>query len=800
MLRPRPSARPTAPMLRWGGPVVALGVGLGLVLALIGGPWHGALGVSADDAALADDLIPIPIAVAAMTLARQARLRTVATVRTGWEWLLGSVGLWITAQLTWTAIDVPTSVDPITSPTAADALYVAAVVTGAVCLAHLPGVRATWGDLADAAILALSGVSIVLALHPAPLMVPGGPLGPSVASIGYLVGDVILIALAWVGVRRGGGLRPTMYRLTAATSAFAAALIGTAEARTSAHPWVPGLVGLCWAAGFLMVALAALQPFDRHTPAVDDDGPFTLPYAVTALAVAVTVLQWLLTSDPVAGPVVLLLGAAVLALARQQLTMRDNQVLVRLVAANRDDLFRQSQFDPVTGQGNRALFTKRLTASLERSRDDSAVAVLLCDLDAFRSLNDSLGHARGDHLLAQVGWRMRAALPPTATLARLTADEFAVLLEHLPPATVECVAQRVALTLKTALATPFEIGGVAVNVTVAVGVATAACRPAPASPGADELLSRAGMALHLAKQGQDPFRPVVYSDGLELPEAHDWQLRPALELALREGQIIAHYQSVVGLGSGTVHAVEALARWDRPDVTGSNFELPALFLPVMQRAGLLPRLTEHMLRTATRQLAAHRVGDPDARVRVTVNVSPRQIVDPTFPDLVARVLTDAGLPPDALVLEITEESLLEGSATAVVVALGSLGVQLWLDDFGVGYSSLSVLHQLPLSAVKLDKCLTRTIDTDPGLRRLVGGMLALTSDLGLSMVAEGVQRPEQLRVLQDLGCPFGQGFLFGPPTLLPRGGVVQGPWWPGPPAATRAPQLRLPSARTPRGT
>jgi len=515
--------------------------------------------------------------------------------------------------------------------------------------------------------------------------------------------------------------------------------------------------------------------------------------AATLCTVAV---QWVRTGTLSSASIALVLAAGVLTLSRQYLTLRDNLALSQQVAEGRDEVYRQALNDPLTGQASRATFTRRLRRALaghqNEGRRDRSVAVMVCDIDGFKSVNDGLGHVIGDRLLALLAWRLRACLPHNSTLARLGGDEFAVVLDDLEPATADTAARGTAHDLRTAVAEPFSIDGVEVCLGLSIGVVVV---PAgPEAPAVDAVLSRADIALHTAKRAHLR-APMVYSEGLSLPEGRDWQLRPAIEQALREGAIEPHYQPVVELHSGRVRAIEALARWNRD----GEQVLPEVFLPVITRAGILPELTWHMVRRTAVQLAAWERAGIRGSVRVAVNVSPTPLTDPGFPDLVRSALEFAQLPPCGLILEITEESLLDDldAAARVVGMVRDIGVQVWLDDFGTGYSSLSLLHRLPLHAVKLDKGLVRTVDRDPALHRLVGGLVSLAGDLGLDVIAEGVQRQEQARILRELGCPLGQGFFFAPPlgaqtaeSLLGGGVATPGGWqysWRVPAARTSPP-------------
>jgi diguanylate cyclase (GGDEF)-like protein len=405
------------------------------------------------------------------------------------------------------------------------------------------------------------------------------------------------------------------------------------------------------------------------------------------------------------------------------------------------------------------MFTSSLGDALAR-RDLSGrpMAVLLCDVDGFTSLNDGLGQAFGDRVLAEAGRRIRAAVCPQHVVARLGGDEFAVLVEDLDPAEGTRWVAGVAERLQEQVAGTIDIAGVHVSLAVAVGLVVVTLDQ-PVG-GADDVLSRADVAMHTAQVAPGR-RPVLHHDGLTLPDARDWQVRPAFERDLRSGSVTAHFQPMVDLRTGRIRVFEALARWHRGDeVVG-----PEEFLPVAARAGLMPALAEQVMRDAASRAVAWRRLPGRRDLQVAVNVSPEQIMDPTLPDLVDRVLREVGLPPQGLVLEITEESLFDDpdAAARVIYGLRRLGVAVWLDDFGAGYSSLALLHQLPLRAIKLDRALVQRVHTDAGMRRLVAALVGLGDDLGLEVIAEGIQLPAQAQTLASVGCVLGQGYLFAPP-------------------------------------
>jgi diguanylate cyclase len=427
---------------------------------------------------------------------------------------------------------------------------------------------------------------------------------------------------------------------------------------------------------------------------------------------------------------------------------------LRSDAADREaQLAWSASHDDLTGLPNRVLFFERVAHALDaRDRDGRSVAVLLIDLDEFKAVNDTLGHAAGDDVLTLAAARLGNAVRPTDTLARLSGDEFAVLLEGAADPTV------VAGRLVRALADPFVVGGRPVTISGSVGVVELAADDPDA--GVEEVLARADIAMYAAKHGGKG-RYALHEPRMTLPQTRTLELRDPLRRAIAAGVVQAHYQPVVELATGHTIGVEALARWhhDGRDVG------PDVFIPIAARSGLAAPLTAHMLDVACAQAARWSTVPGGEGLQVSVNVSPHALGDPGLPDQVDRVLTAHGLGPGRLALEITEDALLRNPATAAGVAhqLRELGVVLSLDDFGVGYSSLLHLRQIPLHSVKIDRGFAGDIDTNPDTEHFMRAVLSLGRDLGLRVVVEGVERTEQVDVLRRIGATHAQGFLFGRP-------------------------------------
>ncbi len=411
--------------------------------------------------------------------------------------------------------------------------------------------------------------------------------------------------------------------------------------------------------------------------------------------------------------------------------------------------------DVLTDLPNRALFTERLATALSSARHGNVpVAVLLLDLDGFKLVNDSRGHAAGDALLVAVGRRLRECLPSGATLARLGGDEFAVLLERVADAGEPA---RVAERLVEALRPPFDVDGREVFVTAAVGVA--ARPPRWAVPG--DLLRDADTALYQAKAaGAGSF--AVFQPRMRAAVLARLERETALRGAAERGELRLRYQPTVELATGRVVGAEALARWEHPT---DGLLHPAEFIRLAEETGLIVPLGRWALREACRQARQwqdlRRGGTP----LVSVNLSARQLREAGFVAEVAEALEASGLDPDCLELEITESVAMRATPEVrrALRDLRKLRVRLAIDDFGTGFSSLSRLRQLPVDALKVDRSFVAGLGRDTGSLAIVRAVVALAHDLGLVVTAEGVETAEQGAMLCALGVDLGQGFHFARP-------------------------------------
>jgi len=433
--------------------------------------------------------------------------------------------------------------------------------------------------------------------------------------------------------------------------------------------------------------------------------------------------------------------------------------------------------DPLTGLANRGLLTDRLGQALARTRRrPGCVAVLFFDLDRFKVVNDSLGHAVGDDLLVEVANRLEGAMGPADTVARLGGDEFVVLAEE-----VDDVDDALALArrLRQAVAAPMTVpGGQQVVVTASVGIALSApgvdfgaddgAPGGPSDPVADGpatvvLLWDADAAMYRAKDcGRD--RAQLFEEGLRAGSLNRFRSEAMLRHALDHDGLRLHYQPLVDLRSGALCGAEALVRLHHPD---RGLVPPAEFIPVAEETGLVVPLGAWVVAEAAAQAATWRSLQPvDAPpMTVSINLSGRQLNTAGFAVEVGAAIARSGADASHLCFEITENALLDvgGAGVATLEGLKGLGVGLAIDDFGTGHSSLTWLRRLPADFLKVDRTFVAGLGTHPGDTAIVRAVLDLGRALGLTTVAEGVETPEQLAALRDLGCDWAQGYHLARP-------------------------------------
>ncbi|WP_092542012.1 putative bifunctional diguanylate cyclase/phosphodiesterase [Actinoplanes derwentensis] len=437
------------------------------------------------------------------------------------------------------------------------------------------------------------------------------------------------------------------------------------------------------------------------------------------------------------------------------LTIRD----VSTQKALRGELDRQAISDPLTGLPNRALLRDRIGTAVRRhTRTAGRVSLLLIDLDDFKKVNDTLGHLTGDEFLLAQARRMAATVRPGDTLARLGGDEFAVLVEDLDEIGLHSLAQR----LLAAVHEPVRIGSNVLGGSASIGIATVKAGESSDIDLTDELIRDADLAMYAAKKaGRD--RAVSYEDSMFAAAVAEAEARSELERALDRNEFVVFYQPIVDLPSGRPIGVEALVRWQHPE---RGLLGPNEFIAHAERTGLIVPLGAGVLRVACQEMARWHREIPGAdTMRVSVNLSARQFQEPNLLDTVRDVLTETGIAPETVVLEITESMLMEDVDATVVVLhrLRELGVRLAIDDFGTGYSSLSYLSRFPIDILKIDKAFVDGITANREDAALAEAVVGLGKALRLQTVAEGIEQPDQQALLTGLGCTYGQGYLFAKP-------------------------------------
>jgi len=412
-------------------------------------------------------------------------------------------------------------------------------------------------------------------------------------------------------------------------------------------------------------------------------------------------------------------------------------------------------YDGLTGLPNRALFMDRLNNALRRTRrlPDYLFSVFFLDLDRFKMINDSLGHSAGDAVLIETARRLEQCARPGDTTARLGGDEFVMLFEDVK--NLEN-AKRIAERIQRSFIEPFYVNEAEIVSTPSIGIALGSSE----YPCGEDLLRDADITMYQAKalgRGRyEVFSPDMRSQAVALI-----RLESDLRTALERNEFKIFYQPIVALKDSSIVGMEALLRWQHPH---QGLVAPSDFIPLAEETGLIVPLGEWLLSTACRQLKAWFDGGVPP-LRLAVNISPVQLRDPGFPDMVINVIRESGVNPENLELEITETILMEQSSSIVdvLLKLKALGIHISLDDFGTGYSSLSYLQNLPIDTLKIDRSFINKLAFNREQTNIIETILMLGSNLGMDVVAEGIETVEQWEKLQKMKCSRGQGFLFSHP-------------------------------------
>jgi diguanylate cyclase (GGDEF)-like protein/PAS domain S-box-containing protein len=422
-----------------------------------------------------------------------------------------------------------------------------------------------------------------------------------------------------------------------------------------------------------------------------------------------------------------------------------------------EQLQHEAMHDVLTGLPNRAMFIDHLELAIARAQrnQDRKFAVLYVDLDRFKIINDSLGHAVGDQLLKEIALRLWNCVRAGDTVARLGGDEFVLLLEDVY---AESEAIEVAERIKSELAAPFTLNGREVFTTVSIGVASSWT----SYHQAEGLIRDADAAMYRAKSlGKN--RHEIYDSVMHAQVNDLLQMETALRLAVERKEFIVYYQSIVDLETFKISGFEALIRWNHPE---KGFISPANFIPLAEETGLIVEIGEWVLREACQQMERwQKIFPSDPPLFVSVNLSSKQFIQSDLIQRIERIIKETKINPEGLKLEITESAVMDDvdSATEMLKKLRALGIKLSIDDFGTGYSSLSYLHRFPIDTLKVDRSFVVNMSEDSENVEIVRTIVSLAQNLGMNVIAEGVETKEQLAALRKLGCENGQGYLFSKP-------------------------------------
>ena len=426
-------------------------------------------------------------------------------------------------------------------------------------------------------------------------------------------------------------------------------------------------------------------------------------------------------------------------------------------------VFYQSFYDPLTGLPNRSLLVRQLKRTIQQTKQGelhASSAVLLLDLDHFKAINESFGHRFGDLLLLKAADRIKGCLPPQAKLARIGGDEFAILLKALEEASE---STKIADSLYNLLAEPFDIEGQTINTSFSIGIAL---NHAEQSDQAETLMQDAHRAMSRARAlGKEHYE--IFDPGMRTEAVKRFQLEIELRHAIDNKEFMLYYQPIVNLVTGKLAGFEALVRWQHPQ---QGFVSPGAFIPAAEDTGLIVPMGSWILEEACSQMHQWHQQFPHAEgLMVSVNLSTKQFNQANLTNEVDSILKKTGLDSQSLKLELTESAAMEDVNGAIeqLVKLKSLNLKLSLDDFGTGYSSLSYLHQLPTDTLKVDQSFVgRMAETSGEDGEIVKTIISLGHQLGMDVIAEGIETAEQLTRLRELSCNYGQGYFFSKP--LPK--------------------------------
>jgi diguanylate cyclase len=681
----------------------------------------------------------ILLGCAAVAVARLERNRR------AWITIIGGLLLFVAGDLVTNALDALGQDGAWTL--LAELFYLSAYVPIAVGLSMLwraEGWLSNVGAMVDGVIVAVAAGVLLWVFV----------LGPSAGVRGafYPAADLLLIVLgAQVAMRMrrswgAAGLIVGSSALLAGDLWFAMLLSNGGY--ESGHP-----VDMVWGVGYVaFVAGAASGSFGDDMAVDNDEGGLSL-IRIVVLAATSLILPIALAAQAATGRDVSIAPLIGGTMALFLLVVLRLAIVARQLDRSRWLLAHEATHDALTGLGNRSLYGTRVQQAIEASRTTpSRVAVLCIDLDDFKTINDSLGHAAGDAMLREIGTRLRSVVRRADSVARLGGDEFAVLVNDEPADAALEVADRLLAEISRPIAVaPSTYTQTSASIGIAYGAQ---------GESVDSLLRDADVAMYLAKN-HGKGRWEVYRPGMRQNVVDRFELRSDLLHALGRDELFLHYQPIVEVETGRIGGIEALVRWRHP--TRGRIE-PSRFIGLAEESGLIVPIGHWILREACRQV--HELDAGDSGPRVAVNVSAVQLRAPELVDHVRDALASSGLAPHRLLLELTESAIIDDYSTAAarLDEIRALGVRIALDDFGAGYTSLRQLQSFPVDVVKLDQSfINTTMAHDAGV---LNGLITMANSLGLETVGEGIEDGAQLSRLREARCRYAQGYLFSRPVSV----------------------------------
>ncbi|GGO35625.1 putative bifunctional diguanylate cyclase/phosphodiesterase [Deinococcus humi] len=686
-------------------------------------------------------------------------------LRVAFLWLLAHALVRFGAESVWVFLELIVKVPPF--PSVADGLYFLAYLLqgGAfLALARQPLRSMSTARLALDSLIVVGAVGVFSwYLFLAQIASnPGEPLLTRLVSLAYPIFDLFLLSLLLLAVFRTQRLRPheVLFAFGLGLNIVGDYLFAYFTYTGTYATGNP--IDALWAWSFVIegfgaaLAMRSAPQEQRGVGALQLNATLLAPYLALLSSFALLLRVYEARSLAATGALWGTALVTLLVMVRQIVMFADNARLHRALAAREAQVAHLALHDALTELPNRRALMMQLHDAVRCAQvAGSRLAVLFIDLDGFKRINDTLGHAAGDTTLKEIAGRLRSHVPPEAHVARLSGDEFAVVLPDLPDTEAPV---RVGRRLLAALDEPFILDGTSVNVGASIGVGI---WPDHASDS-EELLGSADAAMyHVKAHGKHDVQ--LFSPDLDAHRRARQGLECALRGALDRNEVSLRYQPLCDL-AGKVVGAEALMRWKHLELGEVS---PERFIPVAEDLGLIVPFGEWVLREACRQAAEWRL--QGLTLRIAVNVSPAQLACADFPDQVWAALARAQLPAEALELEITERLVVQdGAQTAgVLETLGRQGVRIVIDDFGVGHSALAYLLRLPITGLKIDRSFVQQLqgrgNSEQGTERVVQAVTSLAHSLGLSVVAEGIETVSQRQRVHDLGCDYLQGYLLAPP-------------------------------------